>query len=48
VDLVTGADHNRSRDEVYQAKPLPEFVLKIVAAGGLVAFLKTNDIEALV
>jgi 3-isopropylmalate/(R)-2-methylmalate dehydratase small subunit len=48
VDLSTGQIFNRSRDEVYQAKPLPEFVLKIVAAGGIVAFLKQHDIEELV
>jgi 3-isopropylmalate/(R)-2-methylmalate dehydratase small subunit len=48
VDLSTGLINNRSRDEVYQAAALPEFVLKIVAAGGIVAFLQTNDIEALV
>jgi 3-isopropylmalate/(R)-2-methylmalate dehydratase small subunit len=48
VNLLRGEIMNISRNERYQAKPLPEFVLKIVAAGGLVAFLKTNDIEALV
>jgi 3-isopropylmalate/(R)-2-methylmalate dehydratase small subunit len=48
VDLSRGQIHNRSRGEVYQAAALPEFVLKIVAAGGMVAFLKNNDIEALV
>jgi 3-isopropylmalate/(R)-2-methylmalate dehydratase small subunit len=48
VDLSTGQIFNRSRGEFYQAKPLPEFVLKIVAAGGIVAFLKHHDIEELV
>jgi 3-isopropylmalate/(R)-2-methylmalate dehydratase small subunit len=48
VDLSTGEVHNLTRAEVYRAKPLPDFVLKIVAAGGMVAFLKNNDIEALV
>jgi 3-isopropylmalate/(R)-2-methylmalate dehydratase small subunit len=48
VDLVSSQIFNRTLDEVYQASPLPEFVLKIIAAGGMVAFLKNNDIEALV
>jgi 3-isopropylmalate/(R)-2-methylmalate dehydratase small subunit len=48
VDLSSGTIRNLTREEIYQANPLPEFVLKIVAAGGMVAFLKNNDIEALV
>jgi 3-isopropylmalate/(R)-2-methylmalate dehydratase small subunit len=48
VDLLRGEITNISRNECYEAKPLPEFVLKIVTAGGLVAFLKSNDIDALV
>lgn len=31
----------------YQAAPLPAFILKIVAAGGIVNFLKNNNIEDL-
>jgi 3-isopropylmalate/(R)-2-methylmalate dehydratase small subunit len=48
VDLASGAIFNRTLFETYQASALPEFVLKIAAAGGMVAFLKNNDIEALV
>ncbi|MEN4040753.1 MAG: 3-isopropylmalate dehydratase small subunit [Anaerolineaceae bacterium] len=47
VDLSSGEIRNLSRAEVYRASPLPPFVLKIVAAGGMVAFLKNNDIEQL-
>lgn len=47
VDLATGLILNRTRGEQYQAKPLPEFVLKIARAGGLVNFLRENDIEEL-
>ncbi|HSV86438.1 MAG TPA: 3-isopropylmalate dehydratase, partial [Levilinea sp.] len=47
VDLSSGEIRNLSRAQVYRANPLPVFVLKIVAAGGMVAFLKNNDIEEL-
>jgi 3-isopropylmalate/(R)-2-methylmalate dehydratase small subunit len=47
VDLTSGVIHNRSRNERYQANPLPEFVLKIARAGGLVKFLRENDLEEL-
>lgn len=47
VDLATGKIENRTRGASYQARPLPDFVLKIVAAGGIVAFLKTHDLEEL-
>jgi 3-isopropylmalate/(R)-2-methylmalate dehydratase small subunit len=32
---------------VYHINPLPDFVLKIVHAGGLVRFLREHDIEEL-
>jgi 3-isopropylmalate/(R)-2-methylmalate dehydratase small subunit len=47
VDLATGQIFNRTTGKSYQAKPLPEFVLKIASAGGLVKFLKEHDIEEL-
>ena len=31
----------------YQARPLPDFVLKIADAGGIVNFLKEHDIQEL-
>jgi 3-isopropylmalate/(R)-2-methylmalate dehydratase small subunit len=39
--------HNRTSGKSYQAKPLPEFVLKIAEAGGLVKFLREHDLEEL-
>jgi 3-isopropylmalate/(R)-2-methylmalate dehydratase small subunit len=47
VELTTGIIHDRTSGKSYQAKPLPDFVLKIAAAGGLVKFLREHDIEEL-
>ena len=47
VELDSGRIHNRTKGRTYQANPLPEFVLKIAAAGGIVNFLKVHDIEDL-
>lgn len=48
VDLASGAIRNQTRGHSYQAHPLPDFVLKIADAGGIVNYLKTHDIEDLV
>jgi 3-isopropylmalate/(R)-2-methylmalate dehydratase small subunit len=48
VDLKTGQIRDLTSGKSYQAKPLPDFVLKIAAAGGIVNFLKEHDIEDLV
>lgn len=48
VDLASGEIFDRTTGQRYQAKPLPEFVLKIAAAGGLVRFLKEHSLEELV
>ena len=48
VDLASGAIRNMTRGHSYQARPLPDFVLKIAEAGGIVNYLKTHDIEDLV
>ena len=40
VDLGTGMIYNRTSGASYQAKPLPDFVLKIVSAGGIFSLLK--------
>ena len=45
VNLSTGEIFNRTQGHHYQARPLPDFVLKISEAGGIVNFLKTHDIE---
>lgn len=47
VELTTGAISNLTSGETYQARPLPDFVLKIAAAGGIVNFLKSHQIEEL-
>ena len=47
VNLTTGRITNITKDHVYQARPLPDFVLKIADAGGIVNFLKEHDIQEL-
>lgn len=47
VDLSTGEIFNHSNGHRYQAHPLPDFVLKIAEAGGIVNFLKSHDIQEL-
>jgi 3-isopropylmalate dehydratase small subunit len=47
VDLASGHILNLTNGCEYQARPLPDFVLKIAAAGGIVNFLKTHEIEDL-
>ena len=46
-NLSTGEIFNRTNGNAYRARPLPEFVLRIAEAGGIVNFLKTHDIEEL-
>ncbi|MBN2368693.1 3-isopropylmalate dehydratase small subunit [Candidatus Woesearchaeota archaeon] len=45
VELETGIIRTNGKE--YRATPLPEFVMKIKEAGGIVNFLKTHDIEEL-
>jgi 3-isopropylmalate/(R)-2-methylmalate dehydratase small subunit len=47
VDLATGRITNLTTGNIYQAQPLPDFVLKIATAGGIVNFLKEHDIQEL-
>ncbi len=47
VDLAAGQIRDLDSGKTYTAQPLPPFVLKIVAAGGLVNFLKSHSIEEL-
>jgi len=47
VNLSTGEIFNRTNGHPYQARPLPDFVLKIAEAGGIVNFLKEHDIQEL-
>jgi len=47
VDLSSGLIRDRSAGREYQAQPLPDFVLKIVEAGGIIPFLQHNDLDSL-
>ena len=47
VNLSSGEIFNRTNGHHYQARALPEFVLKIADASGIVDFLKTHDIQEL-
>ena len=47
VDVRTGQIFNLSKNQRYQARPLPAFVMKIAAAGGMVNFVKIHDIQEL-
>ncbi len=48
VDIASGKIENLTKGTTYQARPLPEFVLKIAEAGGIVKFLQTHDLDELV
>jgi 3-isopropylmalate/(R)-2-methylmalate dehydratase small subunit len=48
VNLATGEIFNRTNEQQYQARPLPEFVLKIAEAGGIINFLKRHEIQELI
>jgi 3-isopropylmalate/(R)-2-methylmalate dehydratase small subunit len=47
VDLSSGEITDESTGRSYLAQPLPEFVLKIAEAGGIIAYLKEHDIDEL-
>jgi 3-isopropylmalate/(R)-2-methylmalate dehydratase small subunit len=47
VDLATGQILDQTTGGYFQARPLPPFVLKIAAAGGIVNFIKNHDLEEL-
>lgn len=47
VNLSTGQIFNHTNGHHYQGRPLPDFVLKIAEAGGIVNFLKEHDIQEL-
>jgi len=47
VDLATGKIQNITSGQTFQARPLPDFVIKIADAGGIVNFLKKHEIEEL-
>ena len=42
VDQATGTINNITKNETYQAQPIPEFMQELVAAGGLMEYVKKN------
>ena len=42
VDTATGVIVDETTGQRFQAKPFPEFIEKIISAGGLLKYLKTN------
>jgi 3-isopropylmalate/(R)-2-methylmalate dehydratase small subunit len=42
VDLATGVITNITRNETYQAKPYPEFMMQLIKAGGLIEYVKAK------
>ena len=44
VDFVTGTINNLTKKEMYQAEPFPEFMQKIIAANGLINYVRQNSI----
>ncbi|MCS6928441.1 MAG: 3-isopropylmalate dehydratase small subunit [Saprospiraceae bacterium] len=42
VNLSTGRVHNYTTGQTYWAKPLPDIMLRILQAGGLVNYLRTH------
>ena len=42
VDFDSGEIRNITRDEIYKAQPFPEFIQKIISAGGLLASIKAD------
>ena len=42
VDLIKGSIFNKSKNKTYQSAPMPQVMVDILEAGGLVAYLKLN------
>jgi 3-isopropylmalate dehydratase small subunit len=42
VDLSTGTIHNLTRQEAYAGTPVPEFMQRLLAAGGLVGYVRAE------
>ncbi len=45
VDLATGSIKIMDSGEILQARPIPEFMQKLVNSGGLVEYIKKNKIK---
>ena len=48
IDIASGVIENKTKGQTYQANALPEFVLKIAQAGGIIPFLKDHTIDELI
>lgn len=42
VDFKSGCIRNKTKKETYQAEPFPEFMSKLIDAGGLVGYVKNR------
>lgn len=45
VDMAAGRIRNATRNQVYQAQPIPEFMQELIEAGGLMARTKKRYID---
>ncbi len=43
VDFDTGVIFNKTKNEVYQAQPFPDFIKEIISANGLLNYLKKKE-----
>lgn len=43
IDVENGKIKNLTKNEEYEIKPLPDFLLKIIKAGGLIEYLKGGE-----
>lgn len=44
IDLDAGTIHNETRHETYRFEPFPEFILRVLRAGGLIPYLKSQTV----
>jgi 3-isopropylmalate/(R)-2-methylmalate dehydratase small subunit len=42
IDFTTGEIHNLTKGETYQSQPFPQFIQKIIHAGGLVPYVQNE------
>jgi 3-isopropylmalate/(R)-2-methylmalate dehydratase small subunit len=42
IDFVEGSIHNLTKNHTYKAQPFPEFIWKIIEAGGLINSIQKN------
>jgi len=42
VDLATGVIRNATRGEIYEGTPVPEFMQRLLAAGGIVGYVRAE------